>query len=207
MSLIPSVILYKGVIAAQIHRHGPAADRAVGNERSGNPHVGLLCNHLSYGTFVGIGLGVTWCGTLPKAVISLGLKQPVRVEACKLELVVHICGEDKIVSISDKLQQFCINRFGRALVAVEKDVPAPPRPIFFLRFVRIKSPGVHIPDAIPVLKVFEIPQESLPRVCQPGRGGQAGSGADDDSVRLIKRLQKLWNQGRGDTGRFVRPNL
>ena len=41
------------------------------------------------------------CSTLPKAVISLGLKQPVRVEACKLELVVHICGEDKIVSISE----------------------------------------------------------------------------------------------------------
>lgn len=191
VGLIPSVILHKGLIAAQIHRHGTAADRAVGNERCGDPHVFLLRNHLPYFIFVAVGLGVTRCDALPEAVISLGLKQPVRMEACELKLMVHICGENEVVSFFDKLQQLCVDRFGRALVTVEQDMPAPPCPILFLGLIRIKSSGVHIPDAVPVLKVFEMPQEAFTGICQPSGCGQAGPSANDDSVRLIKRLLKL----------------
>lgn len=77
---------------------------------------------------------------MPQAVVSLGIEQPLLIEAGQLELMVYIGGKNKVILIMDQLQQFLINGLGRFLVSVDQNMAAPPCPMFFQSIKRVKSP-------------------------------------------------------------------
>ncbi|WP_414601258.1 hypothetical protein, partial [Gemmiger sp.] len=79
---IPAVILYKSGVTAQIHRQGGAANRATGNQVRGCFHFPLLFHHVTHGGLIIIGFVVARLGTLPQAVIYLGVEQTAFVKAC-----------------------------------------------------------------------------------------------------------------------------
>lgn len=94
---VPAFVFDKGVIGAEIHAHGRAADGTAGDERSGDAPILLLGDHLADGGFIVIGLWTAGDGALPQAVIALGVKEPLAVKAASLEAVIDIGGDDKMI--------------------------------------------------------------------------------------------------------------
>lgn len=139
---IPPLVLYEGVVAPQVHGHVLAADRAMRDKFCGDTHISLLCHHAPDGFLVAPGLLTAWLRTLPQAVVSLSIEQPFFIKACQLELMIHIGGKHKVIPIMDQFQQFVINGLGGFLVSVYHDLAAPPCPMFFQSFKRIKSGSV-----------------------------------------------------------------
>ena len=60
---------------------------------------------------------------LPEAVISLGIEQPLLVEACFLELMVHVRSDHEVIFAFHEVQQPVVYRFGRQNIAVHIDMP------------------------------------------------------------------------------------
>lgn len=129
-----------------------------------------------------VGPVVAWPGALPETVIALGVKQPFFVKTGKLKLMIHIGGEDKIIFLFDQFQQIGIGLAHTDVIAVYQDVTRPPCPIFLQSAVRIEAPGVHIPDAVFLMKVRKIFHEPLAAVRHSGRGGHSCSCADQDGI-------------------------
>ena len=134
ISGIPALVLDEGVVAPQVHGHGPAADRAMRDKFRWDTHIPLLCHHAPYGFLVVPGLLTAWLRALPQAVVSLGIEQPLLIKAGQLELVVHIGGKDKVIFIMDQLQQFIINGLGGFLVSVYQNMAAPPSSYLHLAY-------------------------------------------------------------------------
>ena len=128
---------------------------------------------------------------LEQTVIALRVEQPLFVEPCFLEAVVHIGGQDKIIFVLHQCKQVIVNRFWGILIAVEPNIPAPVRPVFLHGGVRVKAVGVHIRKAVFAGKIGEICSESFPGVGEPGGGGQPGSCADDEGISLVQGLFEL----------------
>ena len=84
--------------------------------------------------------------------------------------MVYIGGKNKVILIMDQLQQFVINGLGGFLVSVYHDLAAPPCPMFFQSFKRIKSTGVHILDFIFLNEVSEVFLEPGAGISQSRRG-------------------------------------
>lgn len=81
--------------------------------------------------FVIIGLLVAGPGTLPQAVVALGIEQPLLVKSCLLETMIHIGGQHKIVLSLHQFQKLLINWLRGVQIAIDIDIPAPIRPMFF----------------------------------------------------------------------------
>lgn len=126
------------------------------------------------------------------------------VEARHLKLVVHICRQHKVVLALHQGQQSIINRPGGVLVAVHHNMPAPPCPILLQRRERVKSPGIHVLDAVFFFEVSEVFLKPLPGVGQSRRSGQPRPRADHHSVGAVKRLPQSFRLCRGDGGRAPR---
>ena len=204
---IPAFILDEGIVTPQVHGHGTAAPGAAGHQLRGDPHVPLFRKHFADGLLVVIGLLMAGLGALPKAIVPLGVEQPLLVEARQLELVVHIGGQDKVILVLYQLQQIVIHGLRRLFIAVHQDLPAPPGPVLLQTFKGIESAGVHVPDAVPGLKVAEIPPEPFPGVGHPRGGGQARPRPDHHCVCRGQGLLQPLNRVRGDGGRWLRPGL
>lgn len=96
---IRAFVLDKGVVTAQVHGHGSAAHRTVRYQGRWNFHVLLFQDHFPDCFLIVIGLVMTGKRTLPQAVVSLGVKQPLFIKAGHLELMVHVGGQNKIISV------------------------------------------------------------------------------------------------------------
>lgn len=88
--LIPSLVLYKGIVTAQVHGHGPAAEGTVGHKPGRYTHILLFGDHTPYGFLVVIGDLMTGLGALPETIIPLRIKQPPFVKTRLLKAVVNV---------------------------------------------------------------------------------------------------------------------
>ena len=167
-SSVPALIFDKRAVCAQVHGHGAAADRAVRHQFSRHPHVPLRCDHAADHLFIVIGLLMTGLAALPQAVVTLGVKQALFVKPRQLKLMVHIGREHKVVFVPDQLEQPVINGPGRFFITVDKDLPAPPRPVFFQVCKGVKTPGIHVANPVFLNKVGKDPLKPLARIGQPG---------------------------------------
>lgn len=153
ISGVPSRVLYKSRIAAQIHSHRLSADWTVRDQRGRDLHIPLLCKHPPDNPFIVIGLVMAGPGTLPQAIIALRVEQPLLVKTRQLELMVHIGRKHEIIRIFHKLQQ-CTVRFAYAgFVPVHHYLPAPPRPVFLQGIIRIKTAGIHVLNTVFLMKI------------------------------------------------------
>ena len=84
--------------------------------------------------------------------------------------MIHIGGKHKVISIMDQFQQFLINGLGGFLVSVYHDLAAPPCPMFFQSFKRVKTAGIHILDFIFLNEVSEVFLEPGTGIGQSRRG-------------------------------------
>ena len=121
----------------------------------------MLSDHLPDRSFIVIGFLMTGAGTLPQAVISLGIEQPILVKSGLLELVVHIGSQYKIVLILHQIQQTLIYIYRSRLIPVQVDIPTPECPVFLQSIIRIKTSGIHIVKSILFLKVRKMLLEPL----------------------------------------------
>ena len=182
---MPSLVLHKGIIRAQIHGHGGTAHRAAGHQFRRNFHLLLPGNHFFHRCFVVIGLLAAGPGTLKQPVISLGIEKPLFVKAGLLKLMIHVGGNHKIVLVFYQLQKIVINAFRSAHVTIYIDIPAPVGPKFFRRFVRVKAAGIHIVKPVCLLEIRKIPSETLALIDKSRRSGQACAGADHNAVSML----------------------
>ena len=141
------------------------------NQLCWNFHILLLGKHLPDFRLIVIGSVVAGFGTLPQAIVSLRVEQTAFVKAPTLELVVNVGGQHKIILVLHQCQQLPINGKRGIHIAVIKNVTAPPGPVFLQRVIGIKSPGVHIGDAVFSVKIGEVPFKPFPAVGEAGRGG------------------------------------
>lgn len=93
----PALVLNEALVAPQVHRHRPAADRTARQQRRGDPQSALRRRHSPHRRFVVIGPVVAGRGALPQSVIALRVKQPRLGEARQPELVVHVGRQYEIV--------------------------------------------------------------------------------------------------------------
>ncbi len=93
-------------------------------------------------------------------------------------------------------KMLALDRPGGTFIAVHHDMAAPPRPIFLQCFKGIEAPGVHILDAIFLLKIPKRLCEPLPGIGQLRRGGQSRPCTDHHSVSLFNELLQLLYLGR-----------
>ena len=108
--------------------------------------------------------------TLEQSVISLGIEQPFLVESGFLKAMVHVGSQDEIVLVLQQLKQIAVGGFRRIHIAVDPDIPAPVRPEFFLRIIRIEPAGIHIPETVLPAEITEVPVKALAGVYKPGSG-------------------------------------
>ena len=201
---VPALVLHEGVVRAQVHGHGPAADGAVGHQPGGHPHVPLLLQHPAHRLLVVVGLGMAGLGALPQAVVPLGVEDAALVKARPLELMVHVGGEHEVVLLPNQVQQVPVHRPGRVHIPVVPDVPAPPGPVLLQAVKGEEAPGVHVWDAVFLLKIPEIALKPLPGVGEASRGGQPRSRPHHHGLRPVKGLSQLPDPVPGGRGRFLR---
>ena len=158
---VPSIVLHKSPVTSKIHGHRCAADRTAGDQPGRDPHISLLRKHLPDSCLIVICFLMTGAGTLPQAVISLGIEQPIPVKSGFLELMVHIGSQYKIVLILHQIQQSFIYICRSRLIPVQVNIPAPERPVFLQSVIRIKPSGIHIVKSVLFLKVRKMLLEPL----------------------------------------------
>ena len=66
------------------------------------------------------------------------------VKAGLLKAVIYIGCDHKIVFLLHQMEKLVIYGFRRIRIAIDIDIPAPVRPVFLRRVVRIESAGIHI---------------------------------------------------------------
>ena len=104
----------------------------------------------------------------------------------------------------DQLQQHPVDRLRGRHIAVPVDVAAPPGPVLLQRLKGVKPAGVHVLNAVLLLKVPKELCKPRPGVGQTGGGGQSGARADDDGVSSVQRLSQLFDPLPGGRGRWQR---
>lgn len=204
---VPALVLHESVVTAQIHGHGPAASGAAGDQRRGDTHSRLLCDHPADSGLVVIGGLMAGLAALPEAVIALGVEQPRLIKTGQLKLMVHVGGQNEVIPVPDQRQQVRIRLAGRHIVAVIVDMPAPPGPVLLQRGKGIKTAGIYIGNAVLLVEVGKVFQKSLAAVGQTRGGGRAGTRADEDSVRALNFALQPLNFLPVIAGRFRGPGL
>ena len=116
---MPPLVLDKGIIAAQVHRHRSAADRAVRHKFAWHTHIALLLDHLTNDFFVVVGFLTARLTALEQAVIALCIEQAVLVEPGFLETVIHVGSQHEIILVLHQLQKIIVDRFGGIHIAVD----------------------------------------------------------------------------------------
>jgi len=202
LSLLPACVLDKGIVGAQVHGHGSAADRTAGDKSGGNAHVCLQLHHFPHGFFVVVGFLMTGDGALPQTVIALSVKKPPFVKARLLKLVVHVGGKHEIVFVPYQLQQIVINWFRRGDVAVVPDVSAPVGPLLLWTFKGVKPSRVHIREMILGYKVGKICLEPLAGVCKARGVGKSRARTYDHGVRFPQLICQQLSLRQAIFGRF-----
>ena len=185
---VPTVIFHKSVVRPQVHGHGRTANRAVRHQFGGDFHAFLLGQHLLDNGFVVIGLLVAGLGTLPQTIVTLRIEQTVFVKSGLLKLVIHIGCENKIVFLLHELKQVAVHRLRRIHIAVDKDIPAPIRPMFFQTVIGIEPAGIHIAGTILGDKIPKILLEAFAGIGEPGGSGKPGTGPNHHCIRRFKLL-------------------
>ena len=102
---VPAIIFHKGRISPQVHLHFFTTDGAMGHKLCRNFHTLLFLYHAADSFLIVICLLMAGSLALPKAVVSLGVEQPLLVKAVVLEKVVYVGGQDKVVLVLQQLQQ------------------------------------------------------------------------------------------------------
>ncbi len=125
---------------------------------------------------------------MEQAVVPLGVEQAVLIEACLLEAMIHVGGEDEIVLVPDQIEELPIHRLGRVHIAVDPNIAAPVGPKLLLRRIGVETAGIHVGEAVFPAEVRKVFFESLPAVHEARRRGQTRARADDHSVRFGKGL-------------------
>ena len=74
-STIPTLILHKGIVTPQIHRHRLATDRAMRNQFCRHTHILLLPHHLTNGSFVVVSPLAARLAALKQAILLLRHKK------------------------------------------------------------------------------------------------------------------------------------
>ena len=146
----------------------------------------LRLHHFANGCFVVIGLWVARPGTLPQAVVALGIEQPAFIEPGFLETVVDVGRQHKIVFFLHELEQVAVHRLRRVHIAVDVDIPAPIGPMLFKAGKRVEPAGIHVPETIPGDKIRKILLKAFACVGEPGGGGKPGTGPDHDGLRRVQ---------------------
>jgi len=132
-------------------------------------------------------------GALPEAIIPLRVKQTLFVKARKLKLMIDVRGQHKIIPTLHNPEQVRIGLPHGHIIAIDEDLPAPPCPVFLQRIKRIKTAGIHVPDAVFPRKIGEVFLKALSGIGQPCGRGKAGSCADDHGVRIGQPCLKPLN--------------
>ena len=101
---VPALVLDKGIVAPQIHRHRLAADRATRHKLARHTHIMLLLNHPADDFLIVIGFLAARLTALEQAVIALCVEQAALVKARLLEAMVYVCGQDEIILILNQFQ-------------------------------------------------------------------------------------------------------
>ena len=202
---MPSCVLHKGVVRAQVHCRGTPGFR-VGREqivRQAHRELPIL-RHLKDAVFI-LNEALSLHGehrpvlvipgsvaaplcVLKEAVIALRVKQPGLVKTRAPELMIHVGRDNEIVLILYQSQQIGIDRLRRVDVAVKLDVPRPPGPAGLAVREGIEAAGIHVRDAEALDEIEENLLEALAAVGQPGGRGEARSGPDHNGVRGFQFL-------------------
>ena len=207
---MPPLIFHEGVVRAKVHGHIRPVIRAPGDQARRNPHCKLpVFRHLPDAVCILVKtlrlhrfhdpLLVVICflnrriHALEQSVVALCIKQPLLVKARSLELMVHICCDDKIVLIPNKFQQLPVNRLRSIDISIIVNVPGPPGPACLLIRKRIKPTGIHVLNSktlgeIP--KVFLKPLSGVSKAC---RRRQTGTCADHNRVCTLNLLLQACN--------------
>ena len=150
---------------------------------------------------------MAWDRTLEEPVVALRVEEPLLVEAGALELVVDVGGEDKVVPAVHNATQVKVCVPHRSGVALVPDDAGPPGPELLLRVVGIEAAGVLVVEAVALRKVAVEPLEALAGVgeLRPARHREAGAGAYEHGVALVKPCGDLLSGLRGGLDRFARP--
>ena len=119
---VPGLVLHKGIVTAEVVRHGAAAPRTAGNQLRGDSHVPLLGHHAPHRRFVVVGPLVAGLRALPQPVVPLGAEQAELVEPGLLKTVVHVNGNDETVLAAHQSPQPAVGRADVLGIAVEVDV-------------------------------------------------------------------------------------
>ena len=185
---MPARVLYKGAVRPQVHAHGRAAHRAVRHQFAGYPHILLPGHHLPDNCFVVVSSLTAGPGTLPQAIVALRVEQAAFIKPGFLKAVVYIGCKHKIILVLHQLQKVMVNRLWGIQIAVDIDIPAPVRPVFFQAAKGIKAAGIHITKAVFLNKIPEMLLEAFAGVGEPGGGGKPRTGSNHHCVRRLKFL-------------------
>ena len=95
-------------------------------------------------------------GTLPKAIVALGVEQTVFIKPGLLKTVIYIGGQNKILFALHQLQEVMVNRLWGIQIPVDVDIPTPICPVFFQTVKGIEAAGIHIAETILLNEVPKI---------------------------------------------------
>ena len=151
----------------------------------------LRRNHFHHRLLVIVCLLVAWRCTLEQTVIALGVEQPLLVEACLLELVVDIGGDDEIILVFHDFKQSVINGFWSRQVSVALDMAAPISPMLLFARKLVEACRVHIRKTIFINEIGKVFTEPFARIGEPRRGGQSGPRANHDGIGGLYCLIKF----------------
>ena len=189
--IVPALILHKGHVRPQVHRHGRAADRAVRDEFAGDLSYSLCSASIFLTTvFVVIGLLMAGLGTLPQAVIALCIEQPA---ACQIRPSEsndpHWWSAQNSPCPRTSCKSSLINRLRRVHIAVDIDIPAPIRPVFFQGCQRDRSRrNTYRGNRTFAIKSPKYFCKAFAGIGKAGGGGKSGTGADHNRIRRFQFL-------------------
>ena len=201
---VPTLVLDKRIVGAQIHRKRGPTVRAMGHKRSRNAQVLLGGDHMAYEIFVVPGLLTAGFAALEQAVVSLRVEEPLLVKARTLETMVHIRSQHKVVAVAHYAQELFVERRRYGVVSVAHNVAAPKRPVLLERIIGIEAAGIHIGKAVACGKVAKELIESLARIGVSGGGRESCSGTDYHGVRCIECSSELIDLFGAGCGRLPR---
>lgn len=112
---VPAIVLYKGIVRAQVHGGGSAAMRAGGNQIGRDAHIRLPPHHFAHDRFIILGFMAAGPAALEKPVIALRVEQAALIEARLLKAMIHVRGDCEIIPALYQLVQVFIHRLRRVL--------------------------------------------------------------------------------------------
>ena len=181
---VPALVLYKFIIAAEVHGHGFAAMRADGEKFRRYFHIFLPLHHLPNDGFVIESFLTARLAALEQTIIALRIEQPLFVKSGFLKTVIHIRRDNEIVLVSHQLQKVIVDWLGRILIAVDVDISAPICPMLLKCCIRIEPTGIHIPKAVLLCEIGEVFFKPFAGVDESGRSGKPCARADNHGVAI-----------------------